>query len=763
MNFRNCSNCSDCQNLLPTVSDGGGLKLNASVTNQAGNCITFPVYLVNATIDCNGYTLDGDLSGNDAGFAWTSTNFLMNVNNTVKNCIIKEFNRGVWFTGSGGTVINCSLLHNDGGGQPGAGTFDVPRVIDSNITQSDMGIGGASVVYNVSLMYNVYGMQNPANCNISKSRFIQNTNMGIYFLESGSNNIINDSYFIGSPNFGVYFQNNMGYVPQNNLFYNNFFNNTRNVGFQSTSYTYLEKWNITRTSGTNILGYEGISGNYWATPTGTGFSENCSNVDAYPYYCDGAYTVNVTGNNYDYSPLTGDIVQPSSAFVSQSPNDVDNFNVFGNSVNVTYNLTDRSGLNVSSVRFYFKTNSTSDCWYFINGTSYCGFNQGASMSNSSDAWTFRVFDNQVYPATYNANESIMESTSHSSYTISGHDSYVKVRFFNVSTSKQYSLFEVMANDSGSGTALGIFYCNSSYSTGDPGASAYCANFYNIGGAVPFNHTHGAYSSHHVVPFAVNLTTGKVGNVTVTPLSYFLLRGNTSDWNAYYVNINSSSVQTTTDAGGAWTDRDWTIDAHLHQYSDSDKLWYYVYACDGLGNCGNSSFRYDLVQLYGLPPIAPDVYSPDSTTVTIGTVVLIAYGESVSPNSYAVESYNVTLVDSTDKSFVEQIADNNYPNWTYDWESDVLGDFQIAVESCDNHTQCSKGYSEMFTVQDVFREPQGMQAMGYYGASIAGFLVYVTNPLMEFLLAVGLIGVILVIIYAISQGITSRMNGSAPER
>jgi len=806
----NCTNCSDCNTKIASASTGDIVQLNISVVNQAGTCVNF-AGKDNIIFDCLGNTIDGNRAGNNFyGISMPSgTN-----NNTVRNCNITDFSGefsfgvyeyssnynnfsnmslnyndyAIWIENSNNNnLFNFTAKYNDIGvylssssnntvdgvvsiSNLDAGVFTtgssnynfISNVVGNGTTRNNyflwISSGNYNTITNVTTNTNWYGgisngngayynsyiniISNSAQYGIRfGGRYCNYTNVSVssnnigFYTMYGQYNIIKDSR-ITNNSVGIYFEGYGTPAMANNVT-NTTFNNTANFGSNQLT-----------------------NGNYfsldsWSSPTGTGYSEACPDLNANGI-CDSSYSLD--GNNTDYSPRSVDSLKPSMAFVSQSPNDVNNFNVFGNSVNATYNLTDKSSLNSNSVKFYFKTNSTSDCWYFVNGTSYCGFNQGASMSNSSDLWTFRVFDNQVYPATYNVNETVMESTSHSSYTVSGHDSYVKIRFFNVSMSKQYSLFEVMANDSGTGTALGIFYCNSSYSSGDPALSDSCASFYNINGNVLFNHTHGAYSSHHVVPFAVNLTTGKVGNVTVTPLSYFLLRGNTSDWHAYHININSSSVQTTTDAGGAWTDRDWTVDAHLHQYSDSDMLWYYIYSCDGVGSCGNSSFRYDLVQLYGLPPIAPDVYSPVPGSYTNGDFVDIEYTESISPNSYAVESYNITLVDSTDNSFVEQIVDNNYPYFSYSWQSDLSGDFKIKVESCDNHSQCSVGYSEIFMIGLGFGERQGLARLPYYGYSLAGFFTYITNPLVDFLLAMGIIGVILAIVYSIGQGVINRMNG-----
>jgi hypothetical protein len=96
-----------------------------------------------------------------------------------------------------------------------------------------------------------------------------------------------------------------------NRFYNNLINNTNNFYYYgdnlSTNY-----WNTTQRIGERIFG-DGlkIGGNFWATPTGTGYSENCTDSDGNGF-CDVNYTL--ADYNIDYIPLSGnytfDVVPP---------------------------------------------------------------------------------------------------------------------------------------------------------------------------------------------------------------------------------------------------------------------------------------------------------------------------------------------------------------------------------------------------------------------------------------------------------------------
>jgi nitrous oxidase accessory protein len=84
----------------------------------------------------------------------------------------------------------------------------------------------------------------------------------------------------------------------NNGIYNNLFNNTVNVIISDVIYG--NYWNVTKISGTNIIGGSYIGGNFWGKPDGTGFSQTCTdaNIDG---ICDSPYVLNA--NNTDYLPL----------------------------------------------------------------------------------------------------------------------------------------------------------------------------------------------------------------------------------------------------------------------------------------------------------------------------------------------------------------------------------------------------------------------------------------------------------------------------
>ena len=116
-----------------------------------------------------------------------------------------------------------------------------------------------------------------------------NTDYGIY-IHSSSSNTLNGSN-VANNYYGIFLESS-----SNNTVYDNFFNNTNNVQSSAS----VNKWNITKTAGTNIVGGPYIGGNVWAHPSGTGYSQTCNDVDG-DGICDSSRTLDAS--NIDFLPL----------------------------------------------------------------------------------------------------------------------------------------------------------------------------------------------------------------------------------------------------------------------------------------------------------------------------------------------------------------------------------------------------------------------------------------------------------------------------
>ncbi|MBP1910107.1 lectin like domain-containing protein [Methanolobus bombayensis] len=132
---------------------------------------------------------------------------------------------------------------------------------------------------------------------------------GIYMTDSEGNEVSN-STLNDNNNYGIFLSG-----CSDNLIYNNYFNNSNNA---YVSGGVSNKWNITKTSDTNIINRSYLGGNFWAKPDGTGWSQTEYSIGN--GFCT-AYEIIDDGNNTDNLPLTLNDVQPAVLDISSSHED----------------------------------------------------------------------------------------------------------------------------------------------------------------------------------------------------------------------------------------------------------------------------------------------------------------------------------------------------------------------------------------------------------------------------------------------------------
>ena len=98
----------------------------------------------------------------------------------------------------------------------------------------------------------IYLGSNVDHCNVSDNNVSNNEN-GFYLWYS-HNNILYNNTVNSNSNYGICL-----YLSNDNRIYNNYFHNTNNAYDDGANI-----WNLTPTSGTNIIGGSWLSGNYWS-------------------------------------------------------------------------------------------------------------------------------------------------------------------------------------------------------------------------------------------------------------------------------------------------------------------------------------------------------------------------------------------------------------------------------------------------------------------------------------------------------------------
>ncbi len=98
----NCSSCGECSYKLshPSCSQ---VNLTKDIMNHKETCILNPENFNNKIFDCRGHVIDGTKNSGSSGIT-----FKHKQNNTIKNCVIAEFERGIEI----GDSVNNTLVNN---------------------------------------------------------------------------------------------------------------------------------------------------------------------------------------------------------------------------------------------------------------------------------------------------------------------------------------------------------------------------------------------------------------------------------------------------------------------------------------------------------------------------------------------------------------------------------------------------------------------------------------------------------------------------
>ncbi|MEM4218855.1 MAG: NosD domain-containing protein, partial [Candidatus Micrarchaeia archaeon] len=264
-------------------------------------------------------------SNNSISNITTSSNGRGLVLNSVSNTLIFNVTsfdnslKGIWLYGAQNTTfINSTIYDNTYNlfleGYEETQNIDTSNLVDgkpvywikdaTNTVYDSSTNAGLFACFNCNnitvkdlvLSKNSHGILLKGTTNSFISNITASSNYFGIYLEDSSNNSLSNNTANSNEN-GIYLDSS-----SNNFIYNNFFNNTNNVVFDGNIYENF--WNTTLNctpgSSQNIIGGDCIGGNFWADPSGTGFSETCTDNDGNGI-CDEAYEL--ATNNIDFLPL----------------------------------------------------------------------------------------------------------------------------------------------------------------------------------------------------------------------------------------------------------------------------------------------------------------------------------------------------------------------------------------------------------------------------------------------------------------------------
>jgi hypothetical protein len=422
-----------------------------------------------------------------------------------------------------------------------------------------------------------------------------------------------------------------------------------------------------------------------------------------------------SGTGLSYSEVISyasvDTAPPKVTFKEQLPNSIVFRNQFGGSANITYNITDETDVNNATAFLYYSINLTGNkageqlINSYTNGTADRGYLNTKVSINKTSNYTFSLFDNDLFYALYNYNETKMEDSQKYFYDCNQTKCIYWNEFFNFSNRNPFNILELNVRNTGTNTQpLQIGVCNERVL--NPLVSANCTQIFN-NVVLPVNHTHAnGKSNHSTVSFTFDSTNGKINNLWINNTIYPYVYANNlppKRWEIAYINVPSrvNSTMVYELSNNTIKDLSYTWDMHIHQ--NASILQYYACANDTLNNFNCSEVRkVTISQSDSIEPDAPIFTNPNSTSILfenpLNNLTYISFIRGLSPSNTPLDVCKIDILDSGLLYLNVLNSSIPYPIVETYWKNSAnYTEIYLNLTCCDNKGLCSNSISESFSL------------------------------------------------------------------
>lgn len=398
-------------------------------------------------------------------------------------------------------------------------------------------------------------------------------------------------------------------------------------------------------------------------------------------FLDYMYVENITA-----TPSADNIV-----FLSQAPSNVTSTSIFSQNINITYNY---STINLTQPFLYAGVRGGLSCIQFVNGTcaffndTYAEYSPSSNITSGNNSLiSYTLGENDAYPYVTNLQNF---NTLHSNFTMLNDNVQIVSKLWgNVSSIAQYNVLEIMATSTGTSR---VYLCNDSYTpTTNVVTSANCQEIGNIN-TTTYNHTHTANVSHNLVPFSI--ASGKVSGIgiTVTPTMWVAIRGgNSATTNVGHIPTTTrvNTTYTTINNGVTYTPQTYSVDFHIHQYTNNEYLFYWA-SGNYTGVLNTTAERTELIDVVGLlptPPIITNPFASNQSTRYLNVTWLNASSNVVGGKIVNYLGYLNYMNGTLIQIFNVSNATNSFNLNVYNYNL-TLGTYGVRVLAIDTSTQAN---------------------------------------------------------------------------